>query len=364
MATKPSTSRALSRFLAGCLAPMLVAGGVLAWRGDLVLARMQTLEPSSTVIAILAFVITLVVPCGVLALPGAGAGLTSRFARCLVPPLAILAAGSICRMDEKSCPTGDGRGVVSRSVMLVWTPLTVRTAEEPRPVAPAPKTPAGESRDDLHRQIRDLERECEAAHDALEARGASGTPALERTVEEQRRRIESLESAQGVAEAAAKRTIAAAAKSAERKIKANEAVLLTARREGDDLRAEILILKEKVQMAGDDAALAERKLVARIDELEASGSQAALKTLRANSFVRVGVVFDIEDQMAGGGLRVKTSVDASKITGLAFVLDPRGKPICVISCGVGRGNIVGARILFRAPASKPTPGDSVYARVR
>jgi rRNA maturation endonuclease Nob1 len=353
-----------SRFLTGCLAPLLVAAGVLAWRGDVVADGVNALGPSGTLAAVIAFVLTLVIPCGRLALPGGGAGLTSRFARGLVPPLAILACGGLAHPETPRDAGADDRGLAVRAVELVWCPLGVETPGEtlPEAEAPVPEEEQDET-EALRRRIADLQRECEVAREALEALRAADTPDLTQEVEEQRARIAAMEKAEIERAEAAKRAAEEHAALSESHLKALSD-LTAARKEGEELRAEILVLKERVQMARDDAALAERKLRARIEELETSGSAAALKKLRASSFVRVGVVLHVHERAAGGGIRVKTNADSRGVSGLAFVLDPRGKPIGVLSLGVGYGDEIDGRILFTAPASKPTPGDSVYARIR
>jgi len=362
MSEKPT--RSFVPFLAGCLAPLATAGAFLALAGEASLARIQSLGTIGTVVGLVVFSLTVVLPCGMLGLLGSSTGLLSAFGRGLLIPLGILAfAGADLLAGGRSepLPAPTAEMVVAEAFLAVWRPGDHHVTATPAVVerADASSDALEELQDRLRlvsaernalterlRQVRSVER-IEMPEDA-EARAARAK-AVEARLREVEARLERVRETE---------------ENLRGKLQAADEGLLSARREADEMRAAMMKAREEAIVARDEAKFEREKLLAQIEDLSDSALRRELRDLRSRAFVPVGVVYEIQKTSRGRGLAIRTGVDASTVAGPAFLVSPSGKIIAVLRCGAGKGEALAATVLYFAPGAKATPGDRVFAHVR
>ncbi len=360
------TVRSFVPFLAGSLAPFLVTGAFLAVAGEGVLGRIQSLGTVGTVVGLVAFVLTVVLPCGILGLLGSSTGAIAAFGRGLPIPLGILAFAGASRLagaPTEPLPEPTAEMVVAESFRVVWRPGSDRAAAPAEPgVVEAAEAPL-----EAMIELQDRAREVTAERDALRERlRQARTAEMIATPEEEAARIErakAVETRLRASEAAAaglRETVARL----KGQLKSAEEGLLQARGDEEDMRADLMKAREDALVARDEAGFEKKALLAKIGELSESTLRREFLDLRSRAFVPVGVVFDIQKTTRGRGLAIRTGSEASRVVGPGLLVDPKGRIIAVIRCGVGKGEALAGTVLFFAPGAEATPGDRVFAHVR
>jgi hypothetical protein len=341
MVAQAGSRSVLVSFLAGALASLAAVALYLLWQGEAPLGRLSSIGAAGTAVGLGVLLFTVVLPCGILGLAGRG-GPIAAFGRGLLLPLGILAVDGLSLAagveEENPDPFPEVRTVIPEALRVVW-----------RPLRSAAGTGGGEveragpfSRDALEARIRELTAERDGLRLTLE--GMQSAPPTAPDPAEIAGRSEELETARREVETLRRRlrteeqTREALQKSVagqQGMLEAAKAGLLEARREAETAKTELAQCRRDLLLAKGETEAVRDEMAKQIAALGEGALAKEVRRLRQSAFLPVGVILEAGDSESKGVVAIRTTVDASRVSGTVLAIGPRGTPTAVLRCGIG-----------------------------